>query len=110
MLQNKCDVRRPPGDEIYRRGNLSVFEVDGNQSKIYCQNLCLLAKLFLDHKTLYYDVESFFFYVLTINDDEGSHLIGYFSKVLLCFHVLCMYLIVQIATYLLMCQGVVTTN
>lgn len=82
ILQNKCDVRRPPGDEIYRRGNLSVFEVDGNQSKIYCQNLCLLAKLFLDHKTLYYDVESFFFYVLTINDEEGSHLIGYFSKVL----------------------------
>lgn len=33
--------------------------------QIYCQNLCLLAKLFLDHKTLYYDVEPFLFYVLT---------------------------------------------
>jgi hypothetical protein len=49
----------PPGNEIYRRAHLSVFEVDGNTSKIYCQNLCLLAKLFLDHKTLYYDVEPF---------------------------------------------------
>ena len=29
------------------------------------QNLCLLAKLFLDHKTLYYDVEPFMFYVMT---------------------------------------------
>lgn len=57
-----------------------VFQVDGNVSKIYCQNLCLLAKLFLDHKTLYYDVEPFLFYVLTRNDEKGCHLVGYFSK------------------------------
>ena len=50
-------------------------------STIYCQNLCLLAKLFLDHKTLYYDVEPFLFYVLTQNDVKGCHLVGYFSKV-----------------------------
>uniref|UniRef100_A0A8C9N4F3 Histone acetyltransferase n=1 Tax=Serinus canaria TaxID=9135 RepID=A0A8C9N4F3_SERCA len=47
---------------------------------IYCQNLCLLAKLFLDHKTLYYDVEPFLFYVMTEADNTGCHLIGYFSK------------------------------
>jgi len=46
--------------------------VDGNVNKIYCQNLCLLAKLFLDHKTLYYDVEPFLFYVLTKNDSKVS--------------------------------------
>lgn len=56
-------------------------QVDGNVSTIYCQNLCLLAKLFLDHKTLYYDVEPFLFYVLTQNDSKGCHLVGYFSKV-----------------------------
>ncbi|KAA8577483.1 hypothetical protein FQN60_002491 [Etheostoma spectabile] len=50
--------------------------VDGNVSTIYCQNLCLLAKLFLDHKTLYYDVEPFLFYVLTQNDGKGCHLIN----------------------------------
>jgi histone acetyltransferase MYST4 len=65
---------------LFRKDNLSVFEVDGNVNKIYCQNLCLLVKLFLDHKTLYYDVEPFLFYVLTINDDKGCHLVGYFSK------------------------------
>jgi hypothetical protein len=27
--------------------------------------LCLLSKLFLDHKTLYYDVDPFLFYVMT---------------------------------------------
>lgn len=81
LLQEKCDLLRPPANEIYRKDDLSVFEVDGNASKIYCQNLCLLAKLFLDHKTLYYDVEPFLFYVLTLNDEYGSHLVGYFSKV-----------------------------
>lgn len=49
--------------------------------QIYCQNLCLLAKLFLDHKTLYYDVEPFLFYVMTEADNTGCHLVGYFSKV-----------------------------
>ncbi|XP_052765679.1 histone acetyltransferase KAT6B-like isoform X2 [Mya arenaria] len=77
---NKCGLQHPPANEIYRHNNLSVFEVDGNVSKIYCQNLCLLAKLFLDHKTLYYDVEPFLFYAITQNDEEGCHLVGYFSK------------------------------
>ncbi|XP_038222703.1 histone acetyltransferase KAT6B isoform X2 [Zerene cesonia] len=77
---DKCLWRHPPATEIYRRGDISVFEVDGNANKSYCQNLCLLAKLFLDHKTLYYDVEPFLFYVLTKNDSKGCHLVGYFSK------------------------------
>lgn len=57
-----------------------IFQIDGNVNKIYCQNLCLLAKLFLDHKTLYYDVEPFLFYAMTKNDKYGCHLVGYFSK------------------------------
>ncbi|KAJ8418204.1 hypothetical protein AAFF_G00139130 [Aldrovandia affinis] len=80
----KCVWFHPPANEIYRKDDLSVFEVDGNISKIFCQNLCLLAKLFLDHKTLYYDVEPFLFYILTKNDEKGCHLVGYFSKEKLC--------------------------
>ncbi|GJJ73098.1 histone acetyltransferase SAS3 [Entomortierella parvispora] len=76
----KCAMRHPPGDEIYREGNISIFEVDGRKNKIYCQNLCLLAKMFLDHKTLYYDVEPFLFYVMTESGDLGCHFVGYFSK------------------------------
>ncbi|KAI8145222.1 acyl-CoA N-acyltransferase [Fennellomyces sp. T-0311] len=76
----KCPMKHPPGDEIYRDGALSVFEVDGRKNKIYCQNLCLLAKMFLDHKTLYYDVEPFLFYILTESDNHGCHFVGYFSK------------------------------
>uniref|UniRef100_A0A182Y4N8 histone acetyltransferase n=1 Tax=Anopheles stephensi TaxID=30069 RepID=A0A182Y4N8_ANOST len=78
--QSKCALRHPPGWEIYRDGDVSVFEVDGNDQKLYCQSLCLLAKLFLDHKTLYFDVEPFLFYILTKRDHLGHHLVGYFSK------------------------------
>lgn len=76
----KCPMKCPPGDEIYRDGSLSVFEVDGRKSPIYCQNLCLLAKMFLRSKTLYYDIEPFLFYIATKYDDVGCHFVGYFSK------------------------------
>lgn len=72
--------RHPPGDEIYRKDNISMFEVDGSKHKIWCQNLCYLAKLFLDHKTLFYDVDVFFFYVMCEVDELGYHIVGYFSK------------------------------
>ncbi|XP_002165676.2 histone acetyltransferase KAT7 isoform X1 [Hydra vulgaris] len=76
----KCSFRNPPGEEIYRKDKLSVFEVDGQKATKYCQNLCLLAKLFLDHKTLWMDVGPFLFYIMTFNDETGCHIIGYFSK------------------------------
>ncbi|GMH92231.1 hypothetical protein TrST_g13333 [Triparma strigata] len=75
-----CTCTRPPGDEIYRDGNVSVFEIDGNKDPLYCQSLCLLAKLFLDHKTLYYDVAPFMFYVVTETTQKGATVVGYFSK------------------------------
>jgi len=96
-VQLKCKARHPPGDEIYRDGIISIFEVDGRRNKvryahldctnslpsyfqIYCQNLCLLSKMFLDHKSLFYDVEPFLFYVITEVDDGGARFVGYFSK------------------------------
>jgi histone acetyltransferase MYST1 len=99
-----CELRRPPGDEIYRhpaptpqttpdagdgerpgRNQLRMWEVDGSNATTYCQNLCLIAKLFLDHKTLYYDVAAFHFYVLTEQDFDAEgvpmhRIVGYFSK------------------------------
>jgi histone acetyltransferase MYST1 len=76
----ECTWGQPPGREIYRKGTISVFEVNGSDHKVYCQNLCLMAKLFLDHKTLYFDVEPFLFYILTEVDKKGCHIVGYFSK------------------------------
>jgi histone acetyltransferase HTATIP len=76
----RCELRHPPGCEIYRKDNISVFEVDGATNRIYCQNLCYIAKLFLDHKTLYYDVDPFWFYIMCECDERGAHIVGYFSK------------------------------
>lgn len=76
----KCPYRHPPGDEIYRDNKISVWEIDGRKNPVYCQNLCLLAKMFLQSKTLYYDVEPFIFYVMTEMNTAGCHLVGYFSK------------------------------
>ncbi|KAK4023676.1 hypothetical protein OUZ56_009075 [Daphnia magna] len=76
----KCNLRHPPGNEIYRKQTISFFEIDGRKNKAYAQNLCLLAKLFLDHKTLYYDTDPFLFYVMTEVDSRGFHIVGYFSK------------------------------
>ena len=36
--------------------------------------------MFIDHKTLFYDVEPFLFYVLTTSSPVGAHFVGYFSK------------------------------
>ena len=51
--RSKCHLLHPPGNEIYRDDYVSFFEIDGRRQRTWCRNLCLLSKLFLDHKTLY---------------------------------------------------------
>lgn len=77
---SRCNLLHPMGNEIYREGNISVFEIDGARNPCYCENLCYISKLFLDHKNLGYDVTPFLFYVLTEIDEYGCHFAGYFSK------------------------------
>lgn len=76
----KCLMKHPPGNEIYRDEKVSFWEIDGRRQRTWCRNLCLLSKLFLDHKTLYYDVDPFLFYIMTKKSDQGHHVVGYFSK------------------------------
>lgn len=78
--RHKCTLQHPPGNEIYRDDYVSFFEIDGRRQRTWCRNLCLLSKMFLDHKTLYYDVDPFLFYVMTQKDERGHHFVGYFSK------------------------------
>ncbi|KAH3664433.1 hypothetical protein WICMUC_005818 [Wickerhamomyces mucosus] len=80
--EQKCFEYHPPGRQIYQNGLNSIWEIDGYKNLNYCQNLCLMAKLFLNSKTLYYDVEPFMFYILTEYDPETQkhNFVGYFSK------------------------------
>lgn len=76
--------RHPPGREIYRKNRLSFFEIAGNMEMEYCRNLCLFSKLFLKTKTVFYNVQNFLFYTLVKWEDDGAHLLGYFSKERMC--------------------------
>ncbi|KAF9051184.1 histone acetyltransferase ESA1 [Hymenopellis radicata] len=78
--RQKCTMLHPPGNEIYRHEDISFYEIDGKRQLTWCRNLSLLSKCFLDHKTLYYDVTPFMYYVMVIRDAAGCHVIGYFSK------------------------------
>ncbi|KAJ2965598.1 hypothetical protein NUW54_g14066 [Trametes sanguinea] len=78
--RKRCNLLHPPGNEIYRHEDISFFELDGKRQLTYCRNLSLLSKCFLDHKTLYYDVTPFLYYVMCQRDSAGCHMVGYFSK------------------------------
>ncbi|KAI9228558.1 MAG: putative myst histone acetyltransferase [Piptocephalis tieghemiana] len=82
--QSTCPRKGPPGQVVYQQGIIKVYEVNGHREKSYCQCLCLFAKLFLDHKTVYYDVEHFLFYILTRSEVEDGvgvdRIVAYFSK------------------------------
>ncbi|GLB36731.1 putative MOZ/SAS family protein [Lyophyllum shimeji] len=75
-----CTVDYPPGRRVYQRGAHSIWEVDGAKQKLYCQNLSLFGKLFIDVKTLFFDCDNFLFYILTDSTSKQDHMLGYFSK------------------------------
>lgn len=78
---------------VYKTKELEIVKVDGD-IKPFAQNLCLIGKLFIQHKTICFDTSPFDFYILysTTGKTTGtSHtrsngvrsnrsLIGYFSK------------------------------
>ncbi|RPD59449.1 acyl-CoA N-acyltransferase [Lentinus tigrinus ALCF2SS1-6] len=76
----KCTRRSPPGRKVYQRGAHIIWEVDGAKEKLYCQNLSLFGKLFIDIKTLFFDCDNFLFYILTDADSQRDHVLGFFSK------------------------------
>ncbi|KAI4528507.1 hypothetical protein K525DRAFT_260096 [Schizophyllum commune Loenen D] len=78
--RKRCTLMHPPGNEIYRHEDISFYEIDGKRQLTWCRNLSLLSKCFLDHKTLYYDVTPFLYYVMAQRDSTGCHMVGYFSK------------------------------
>ncbi|KIK66011.1 hypothetical protein GYMLUDRAFT_38482 [Collybiopsis luxurians FD-317 M1] len=75
-----CTVKHPPGRKVYQRGAHTIWEVDGTKEKLYCQNLSLFGKLFIDIKTLFFDCDNFLFYILTDASTNCDHMLGFFSK------------------------------
>lgn len=81
VVQKECKVKYPPGRKVWQRGMQTIWEVDGAQAKVrsrsplsfvvvvgahcdaqlWCQNLCLFGKLFIDHKYVFFDVRAAYF-------------------------------------------------
>ncbi|KAG8628675.1 hypothetical protein KVT40_002540 [Elsinoe batatas] len=72
----------PPGTLIYAKDEISIFEVDGEEHKLYTQNLSLFSKLFLDTKSVFYDVTTFRYYTMALYDSTTAQrqIVGFFSK------------------------------
>jgi len=79
--QAKCEAHCPLGDEIYRDRKMSVYVVQGLHEPAYCRTLCILAAMF-GSQTQHPSVQiASTFYVLTLNDRHGCHLVAFFSSV-----------------------------
>jgi MOZ/SAS family/MYST family zinc finger domain len=51
--------------KVYEWDGYTLWEVDGEREKFYCQNLSLFGKLFLEQKSVFFDTGGFKYYVLT---------------------------------------------
>jgi hypothetical protein len=80
---------------VFDEGEWSIWEVDGEKDVLFCQNLSLFAKLFLDNKSVFFDVTGFNYFLLVytpsvsqLSTPAGSaeggnprhHIVGFFSK------------------------------
>ncbi|ROT35809.1 hypothetical protein SODALDRAFT_328201 [Sodiomyces alkalinus F11] len=75
VLRAVPEIKRGPGkrtnsgvrhveEVVTDYGEWSVWEVDGEQDMLFCQNLSLFAKLFLDTKSVFFDVTNFNYFLL----------------------------------------------
>lgn len=78
-------------EEAEDQGEWSIWEVDGEEEGLFCQNLSLFAKLFLDNKSVFFDVVGFKYFLLVHKTpraplEDGTNLppkrqvVGFFSK------------------------------
>lgn len=98
-VEQECQAHRisctfkktyPPVGKLMYRDEYSQYiitKVRGFENVLFTQNLCLFGKLFLDNKSVYYNVDPFDFYIVyghDSTDDKSSNLkfkpMGFFSK------------------------------
>ncbi|KAH6623609.1 acyl-CoA N-acyltransferase, partial [Chaetomium tenue] len=87
-------------EEVHDEGEWSIREVDGEDDTLFCQNLSLFGKLFLETKSVFFDVTDFKYFLLVYtspatppaaagatkieappkDENSRSQIVGFFSK------------------------------
>lgn len=81
---NCCQFRsKLPGKVMYNDGEFVIRKVKGAYHKLFCQCMCLLAKFFLDNKSIFYHLDYFDFYVIYQKLDRHEVPMGFYSRELL---------------------------
>lgn len=57
--------------KVYEWDGYAVWEIDGEREKLYCQNLSLFGKLFLEQKSVFFDTGGFKYYALTYTAERA---------------------------------------
>ncbi|RYP92602.1 hypothetical protein DL770_001244 [Monosporascus sp. CRB-9-2] len=71
--KKRSEVAAPTVEEnTEEEGEWSVWEVDGESERLFCQNLSLFAKLFLDNKSVFFDVSGFNYFLLVYTPHNTS--------------------------------------
>lgn len=80
--------QRPTTGKLVYRDDKSLYlirRVRGFRHQLFCQNLSLFGKLFLDDKSVYYNVDNFDFYIVYGEDGGVYRPMGFFSKEVLSY-------------------------
>ena len=82
ILQRKCGLCQLPGNEVYRKQDQCVFEIDGSVQVNFCRTLSQLGQFFCSHASLLDDPTLYVYYVLyRVDQTNGFQFIGFTSKV-----------------------------
>lgn len=60
-------------EKVYEFEGYAVHKIDGQREKLYCQNLSLFGKLFLEQKSVFFDTSGFWYHVLAYTPPSDSH-------------------------------------
>ncbi|KAH3674291.1 hypothetical protein WICPIJ_009602 [Wickerhamomyces pijperi] len=69
------------GKISYRDSKHTIRKIKGSKHKLFCQNLSLFTKLYLDNKSVFFDVDHFQYFI--IYDNFSLKPLGFFSMELL---------------------------
>ncbi|KAG7806363.1 hypothetical protein KL921_004760 [Ogataea angusta] len=76
-----CSYKRNlPGQVMYLDDVCSIRRVNGKQHKLFCQCMSILAKFFLDNKSVFFNVDLFDFFVIYQTLDGVSTPMGFYSR------------------------------